>query len=149
MGKVACSVLFAWGVALAASLLSLVIVNVAHWTGRLVLFAPIVVLGDIILTFLVAALSAGVGALISMRSETVQQAVQALTAILLLPPMVLTMGLLVLGEMWKGRLNLGAIDGGQLLIILTALLVVVNVAVFSAGMLRFKRARLILARGAR
>jgi ABC-2 type transport system permease protein len=85
-GKVATSVLFAWGVTLIVLLISLVTVNILYGDGTLILFTPAVALADVGLSLLLALLSAGAGVLISLRSKTTQEASQNLIAILLLPP---------------------------------------------------------------
>ena len=142
-GKVAVSVAFAWGVTLAAVLLGLVTVNVAHWEGKLLLLTPTIALADLGLSFLLATLAAGAGVLISLRSETVQEAMQTLTAVLLLPPMLLGMvATLILRDQVRELFR--AFDGTQVLLIVLAVLAMIDLGVFAAAMARFQRARLIL-----
>jgi len=141
-GKVAVSVAFAWGVTLVAILLGLVTVNVAHWEGKLLLLTPTIALADLGLSFLLATLAAGAGVLISLRSETVQEAMQTLTAVLLLPPMLLGFVLQMFRDQVRGLF--GALDGNQVLLIVLAVLAMIDLGVFSAAMARFQRARLIL-----
>ncbi len=141
-GKVAVSVAFAWGVTLAAILLGLVTVNIAHGEGRLLLLTPTIALADLALSFLLATLSAGAGVLISLRSETVQQAAQTLTAVLLLPPMLLGMIMTLLQD--RVREFIGAFKGEQILLIVVAILAVIDVVVFVAAMTRFQRSRMYL-----
>jgi ABC-2 type transport system permease protein len=141
-GKVAVSVAFAWGVTLVAILAGFVTVNVAHWEGRLLLLTPTIALADLVLSFLLATLAAGVGVLISLRSETVQQATQTLTAVILLPPVVLGILMTLLADRVQGIL--GAIKGEQILLILIAILAVIDLVFFIAAMMRFQRARMYL-----
>ncbi|MGB5931973.1 MAG: ABC transporter permease subunit [Anaerolineae bacterium] len=141
-GKVAVSVAFAWGVTLAAILLGLVIVNVAHWEGKLLLLTPTIALADFGLSFLLGTLAAGAGVLISLRSHTVQEATQTLTAVLLLPPMLLGMFMTLLQD--RVREFIGAFKGEQILLIVVAILAVIDVVVFVAAMARFQRSRLYL-----
>ena len=141
-GKVAVSVAFAWGVTLAAILLGLVTVNVAHGEGKLLLLTPTIALADLGLSFLLATLAAGAGVLISLRSETVQEAMQTLTAVLLLPPMLLGFVLQMFRDQVRGLF--GALDGNQVLLIVLAVLAVIALGVFAAALARFQRARLIL-----
>ena len=142
-GKVAVSVAFAWGVTLAAILLGLVIVNVAHREGKLLLLTPTIALADLGLSFLLATLAAGAGVLISLRSQTVQEAIQTLTAVLLLPPMLLGMvATLMLPDQVRGLFR--TFDGTQVLLIVLAVLAMIDLGVFAAAMARFQRARLIL-----
>jgi len=141
-GKVAVSVAFAWGVPLVAILLGLVTVNVAHWEAKLLLLTPTIALADLGLSFLLATLAAGAGVLISLRSETVQEAMQTLTAVLLLPPMLLGFVLQMFRDQVRGLF--GALDGNQVLLIVLAVLAMIDLGVFSAVIARFQRARLIL-----
>ena len=141
-GKVAVSVAFAWGVTLAAILLGLVTVNVAHWEGKLLLLTPTIALADLALSFLLATLATGAGILISLRSKTVQEAQQTLTVVLIFPPMVLGMIMTLLQD--RVREFVGAFKGEQILLIVVAILAVIDVVVFVAAMARFQRSRMYL-----
>ena len=141
-GKVAVSVTFAWGVTLAAILLGLVTVNVAHWEGKLLLLTPTIALADLALSFLLATLATGAGILISLRSKTVQEAQQILTVVLIFPPMVLGMIMTLLQD--RVREFVGAFKGEQILLIVVAILAVIDVVVFVAAMARFQRSRMYL-----
>jgi ABC-2 type transport system permease protein len=141
LGKCALPVALAWGVTLGAILLGLVVVNVANWGGGLLLLTPTIALADVGLSFLLATLATGAGVLISLRSQTVQEAAQTLTMILVLPPMLLGMALGLLAE-HVGQF-LGAIDGEQLLLIVLAIVALADVALFAAALTRFQRSRLV------
>ena len=141
-GKSAVSVVFAWGVTLVTILLGLVTVNIAHGEGRLLLLTPTVALADLALSFLLATLATGAGILISLRSETVQEASQTLTAVLVLPPMLLGMLMTLLRD--RVQEILGAFKGEQILLIVVAILAVIDVVVFVAAMARFQRSRMYL-----
>jgi ABC-2 type transport system permease protein len=141
-GKVVVSVAFSWGVTLAAILLGLVIVNVAHWEGQVLLLTPTIALADLALSFLLATLATGAGVLISLRSHTVQEAAQALTAVLFVPPMLLGMLLTILRDR-VGEL-LGAVQGEHILLIVVAILAGIDVVVYIGAVTRFQRSRLYL-----
>ena len=141
-GKVAVSIAFAWGVTLATILMGLVTVNVAHWEGKLLLLTPTIALADLTLSFLLATLATGAGILISLRSKTVQEAMQTLTAVLLLPPMLLGMLMTLLRD--RVQEIIGALKGEQILLIVVAFLAVIDVVVFVAVMTRFQRSRMYL-----
>jgi len=141
-GKVAVSIAFAWGVTLATILMGLVTVNVAHWEGKLLLLTPTIALADLTLSFLLATLATGAGILISLRSKTVQEAMQTLTAVLLLPPMLLGMLMTLLRD--RVQEIIGALKGEQILLIVVAILAVIDVVVFVAVMTRFQRSRMYL-----
>lgn len=146
-GKMGISIVFAWGVTLAVLLLSLVTVNVAHWDGELLLYTPTVVIADLVLSLLMATLFASAGVLISMRSETVQQAAQILMAIFLVPVMLLQ----VIAMVFRNQLNdllggsLGNLDGTQVLLVVTGVLLLLTAGVLAAAVARFRRSRLFLA----
>ncbi len=146
-GKMGISIVFAWGVTLAVLLLSLVTVNVAHWDGKLLLYTPTVIIADLVLSFLMATLFASAGVLISMRSETVQQAAQILMAIFLVPIMLLQ----VIAMVFRNQLNdllgdsLSTLDGTQVLLVVTGILLLLTAGVLAAAVARFRRSRLFLA----
>jgi ABC-2 type transport system permease protein len=146
-GKMGISIVFAWGVTLAVLLLSLVTVNVAHWDGELLLYTPTVIIADLVLSFLMATLFASAGVLISMRSETVQQAAQILMAIFLVPIMLLQ----VIAMVFRNQLNdllgdsLSHLDGTQVLLVVTGVLLLLTAGVLAAAVARFRRSRLFLA----
>lgn len=146
--KVATSIVFAWGVTLMVLVLGLATVNVVHWDGHVLFYRPIVILADLALSFLVAALTAGAGVLFSLRSSTVQEAQQTLMAVLLFPPMILQFVLFaILGSAsGKARLKevLGVLSFEQVILIAAAIFVVLDLGCLMAAMARFKRARLIL-----
>jgi ABC-2 type transport system permease protein len=146
-GKMGISIVFALGVTLAVLLLSLVTVNVAHWDGELLLYTPTIIIADLVLSFLMATLFASAGVLISMRSQTVQQAAQILMAIFLVPIMLLQ----VIAMVFRNQLNdllggsLSNLDGTQVLLVVTGILLLLTAGVLAAAVARFRRSRLFLA----
>jgi ABC-2 type transport system permease protein len=146
-GKMAISIVFALGVTLAVLVLSLVTVNIAHGDGELLLYTPTIAIADLALSFLMATLFASAGVLISMRSETVQQAAQVLMAIFLVPIMLVQ----VLAMVFRNQLNdllkdsLNNLDGTQVLLVVTGVLFLLTAGVFAAAVARFRRSRLFLA----
>lgn len=143
LGKMAVSLMAAWGVTLIVLLLSLLTVNIAHWEGTPLFYSPTILLADLSLSLLIATLVASTGVLISMRAQTVQQAAQTLMAIFLVPPLVLQAVLVVFMD--RIRVWIGTIDGQQLLLIVLAVLVLLSAIVFSVALVRFRRSRLVLA----
>jgi ABC-2 type transport system permease protein len=141
-GKVAVSVAFAWGVTLVAIFLGLVTVNVAYWEGNVLLLTPTIALADLALSFLLATLASGAGVLISLRSQTVQEAAQAITAVLFVPPMLLGLLLTLLQD--RVRDLTGVLQGEHVLLIIVAILAVIDVVVYVAAMTRFQRSQMYL-----
>ena len=146
-GKCAVAVSFGWGLTLIVLLLALVTVSVTHWDGRVLLYSPEVAAADVTVSFLMAALTASAGVLISLRSETVQGAQQTLMAVLMIPPALLGPIVLVVagtGPEWRPKVLLANLGPTLVSLIILAVLVAVNSGLLLAAMARFQRARLIL-----
>jgi ABC-2 type transport system permease protein len=148
-GKVAVAVGYAWGMTLMLLLVSLAMVNVTHWDGQVLLYTPLMALGNVALSLLVAILVAGLGVLISLRAATVQEAQQNLMAATLFPFVLLQMiPLLLLNVVPDGRVHLRelvtAANPLQIILIVIAVLVVLDLGLLVAAMARYKRARLIV-----
>jgi len=140
-GKLIVPLAMGWGMAMLCLLLSLVVVNVAHWEGKILFYTPPIALGSLALSFLMAALTAGAGVFISLRTATAQEATQILTAAILIPPMLLQ----VLPLLFRDQMAqfIDSVNGPQLLAIVLVVLAVADVAVLLATVARFRRARLI------
>jgi len=147
-GKIITSVLFGWGVTVILLAIGLVTVNVAHWDGHILFYKPSILLADLAFSLLVAMLTAGAGVLFSLRAATTQEAQQTLMAVLLIPPMILQFALFAImgSDSGKARLNevLGALSFKQIILVIVAVLVVLDLGLLLAAMARFQRARLIV-----
>ena len=147
-GKMITSVLFGWGVTLVLLGIGLVTVNVAHWDGHILFYKPSILLADLAFSFLVAMLTAGAGVLFSLRAATAQEAQQTLMAVLLIPPMILQFALFAILGSESGEARFREVMAGlsfeQVILVIAAFLVVLDVALLMAAMARFKRARLVL-----
>ncbi|HHH83375.1 MAG TPA: ABC-2 type transporter [Chloroflexi bacterium] len=148
-GKVVVAVGYAWGITLMLLLVSLVMVNITHWDGRVLFYTPIMVLANVALSLLFASLVAGLGVLISLRAATVQEAQQNLMTATLFPLVLLQIvPLLLLNVVPNGKALLrklvAAANPTQIILVVIASLVVLDLALFVAAMARFKRARLIV-----
>ena len=148
LGKIITSVAFGWGVTLIVLLVGLVTVNVVHWDGHVLFYKPSILLADLAFSLLVALLTAAAGVLFSLRSATVQEAQQSLMAVLLIPPSILgvVMSAIMGSASASARLQqvLGALSFEQVILVIVAVLLVLDVVLLMAAMSRFKRARLIL-----
>jgi ABC-2 type transport system permease protein len=141
-GKYALSVGFAWSATVLFLLLSLVFANIAAAGEGIFFFKPIIIVADLVLSFLLATLFASAGVIISMRSATVQEASQILLAFFLVPPMILQVGL---AFFLKDAIDFAeSLNGEILLLIIVAVLVVLNLLMFSAALARFRRPRLVM-----
>jgi ABC-2 type transport system permease protein len=148
-GKVAMSVSYALVITLALHLVSLVVVNIARWDGRIVLYTPIVALANLALSLLMAGLVANLGVLISIRAVTVQGAQQTLMSVTLYPIVFLQLIPLILlnivpdGKAYL-RVLVAAADPTQVILVVIAVLLVLDLGLIIAAQARFKRAQLIL-----
>jgi ABC-2 type transport system permease protein len=88
-----------------------------------------------------ALLTAGAGVFVSLKAATAQEAAQILTFAILIPPMLLQIIPLVFRDQMQRFLD--TVNGPQLLLIVLAVLVVVDIAVLLAAVARFQRSRLI------
>ena len=147
-GKVITSVAYGWGVTLVLLLVSLVTVNIAYWDGHIMFYKTSLLLADLAFSLLIALLTAGAGVLFSLRSATVQEAQQTLMAVLLIPPLILQFALFAILGSESGRARLHglsvALSFEQIILIVAAVLLVLDLGLLMAAMARFKRARLIL-----
>lgn len=141
-GKMAMAVAFAWGVTIAVLLLGLVTVNVAHRDGEFLFYTPTLALGNLALSLLISTLCASTGVLVSLRSETVQEATQTLMAIFLVPPMILQMILFMFIDQLRDPLK--NLNGEQVLLIVLVALAVIDLGVSALAVARFRRSRLHL-----
>ncbi len=147
-GKIITSVAFGWGVTLVLLLISLVTVNVAHWDGHILFYKPSILLAALAFSFLVAMLTAGAGVLFSLRAATAQEAQQTLMAVLLIPPMILQFALFAILSSESGEARFREVLSGlsfeQVVLVIVAVLLALDVGLLLAAMARFRRARLIL-----
>jgi ABC-2 type transport system permease protein len=141
-GKLAVAVAYGWIVALIAIVVALLTVNVAHWQGHVILYSPAVIVADVVLTFQMAMLVAGVGILISLRAASVQAAQQLLVTIMLVPPIVLAVILTAFHKQIASAL--GGLSFMEAVLIAMGVLIVVDVIFLLIDIARFQRARLIL-----
>ena len=145
LGKIAAAVAYGWGITMVSVLVGLITVNVVHWQGELIFYPPATGLGIVALSFLVAALAAGLGVLVSLRAATVRQAQQtfSIAFFLLFIPLF---AFPLLPEEWQARFVQIAANANLASIVLGVafLLLIVDAALFVAAMARFKRDRLIL-----
>ncbi len=142
VGKLILPIVMGWVMGLMVLVVSLITVNVAHWSGKLLFFTPPIFLGSLALSLLMATLTAGLGVFVSLRARTAQEAAQILIAIILIPPMLLQVVPLLLRDQIGPFIE--SINGPQLLMIVVAVLVVADVVVLLATVARFRRSRLIL-----
>jgi ABC-2 type transport system permease protein len=148
-GKVGIAVCFASASALGTVLLGLVTVNVTHPGYRLLLYPLTVFVGDLLLSLLMATLSAAMGVFVSLRAATVREAEQNMMALLAGGSMVLAWVPILFLKTIPGREArfaelLASLDVMQSAAILLFALIALDIAFLVAAKRRFQRARLIL-----
>ena len=141
-GKLVTPIVVGWGAALLLSLVSLVVVNVAHGEGELLLFTLPIAMGILTLSFLLSTTMAGAGVLTSLRSETVQEAMQKLLNFITIPAVLVQVLPLLFREQFMTFMK--TVDGMQLLIIVVVVLVMIDIGVFAVAFTRFRRSQMYL-----
>jgi len=148
IGKIAASVLFAWGATIAVLLLSALTVNALNWDGTVMFYSSTVLAADLALSLLVALMTAGAGVLISMRMDTVQSAQQSLMMILMIPLVVVQIGGVVVLQNMGGRGQIkeffAALELGEVALVVAVALLVIDLVLLVGAFASFRRARLIL-----
>ena len=147
-GKITVSVLFGWGMALAFIIVSTLAVNIASWDGQFHLYSTPLLIGNVLLSLLMAILTAGAGVLFSLRSDTVQQAQQSLMAVMLIPFVLGQVVVFILLSSQGGRERLRELTQQvtveQVVIVAALLMSGLAAGLFWAAVRRFQRERLIL-----
>lgn len=147
-GKVLLAVAYGWGMTMAVLLAALIPVNLMHWAGRILVYRAEVALANLLVSFLMSALIANLGVLVSLRSATAQGAQQVLISVLLVPLLVLqVIPMILLSVVPNGRELLKewlSVDLTSVVLVVIAVLVVMNAGLLLAAMARFKRSRLHL-----
>lgn len=146
LGKIGATVGYVSGVTLIGLIVGLVTLNLFQAAGEVVLYKPAVFLGAAALSLLGAFFGAVVGAMISIRAATVQQAYQnlrILLVLLLVGPIILMQ---TLPDKWRERLVewMSAAESFNMALIGILLFTVLDVFLFLVALTRFKRDRLIL-----
>jgi len=146
LGKVAAVAAYGWGFALLTAALSLVSVNAFHWQGHVVTFPMVTMMSIPVFSLLTAMLAATAGVLVSLRAPTARQAGQMLSISVMLVLFVPIFGIKALPAEVRATLFAVLMAGGvqMTLALLAVVLVVVDAALLSAGLVRFQRSRLLL-----
>jgi len=145
IGKLAASIAYGWGLTLACVLLGLVSINFAYGRGQLLLYPWKISLGMMVLSFLVAALAASLGMLVSLRAATVRQAQQTFSIaffVLFIPLFMFPM----LPAEWKLKVAqvVEKINIETAAMAVISLLLLVDCILVALTFARFKRDKLIL-----
>lgn len=146
-GKLLMGVAYGWGITLFVLIVSLVPVNILHWSGQVVFFTPVISLANVVISLLVSVLVASLGVLISLRAETIQGAQQTLMSVLLIPLFIVqVVPMLLMSVVPDGKEILGRVlsaDGRIVMAATVAILLVLDVVLFLLVKARFRRPRLL------
>jgi ABC-2 type transport system permease protein len=145
LGKVGTGILYGWGTSLIGMLLSLITVNLSAGHGKLLLYPPYIAIGLPITSFLVAALAAGIGVLVSLHASTVRQAQQTVGIAFFVVFLPLFLIPLMPNE-WKTGLThfLETADFSVIGIWVLVTLFVVDLTLIGISALHFRRDKLVL-----
>ena len=146
-GKIAACMAYGWLVSLACILAGAVTVNIANWHGQILMFHDaaswlLLSLGPLLLGGTIAT----AGVLVSLHAPTVRQAQQTLSVAFVVVVVGTIFGSSMLPadwQTWFARV-LVTWSAADLVLAGAAVLLAVDVALLSAGMARFQRARLVL-----
>jgi ABC-2 type transport system permease protein len=144
-GKIGAAVAYALAIAAASLLLGVVTVNVVVRPERLLLYPPATLAGALVMNLLGAALIAGLGVLVSLRSASVRQAGQLMGIAVLLVGFAPVMGIRALSAYWRSHGHaVTAADTALAVLVGLALLILLDTSLIAAAVLRFRRSRLLL-----
>ena len=146
LGKVVAAVAYGWGFMVVNAMVGLVTVNLANTDQAILLYSPqaILILG--VFGLLGAGIVACGGSLVALRAPTVRQAAQNMSLVVVAVLLVPALAIPALPQYLRQQIidTLVGLDWLAIGVGLAAILVVLDVALFAAAMLRFRRTRLIL-----
>jgi len=142
-GKMFLPVAVGWGAALGLTLISLVVVNLAHGGNGLLFYTPTIVIGILFLSFLSATLMASGGVLTSLSASSAQEAAQKLMMFVMVPAMVVQ----IVPMLFRDQIvrTISILEGDQILIIFGITLLVIDLIVFLMARIKFQRSEMYLA----
>ncbi len=146
LGKLAASVLYGWGTAMAAVLVGALTVNVTVHAGTILFYPPLLFAGVAVVSLLAALLMACIGILVSLNAETVRQAYQRLSIGFLAIWFVPILGLQIMPQAWRATLlqSLNGVDPLRVVLIFAVVLIVADAALLGVAFSRFQRSKLVL-----
>lgn len=147
LGKIAACIAYGWLITIACVVLGVITVNIANWNGQIMMFHDVPSwLGLILAPPLLGAVMASVGVFVSLHAATVRQAQQTLSVALMIILFGAIFGYGALPAAWKASLIRIVFEWSLTGIILAAagVVLLIDIALVSAAMARFQRARLVL-----
>lgn len=145
-GKLVAAVSYGWGFSLITLIVSTIVINVVHGHGQLLMYAPGILIGIIVLSLLVSILAAGLGVWVSLHAASMQQAQQQLSLAMVLLFLVPVFGFQLLPKDTKLSV-VNAIESGDatnVVIVVAIVILILDLLFIGLAMARFQRAQLIL-----
>ena len=146
-GKLLTSIIFGWGMSLLLLLVSLMVVNLLNGQPEFQNYQANILWMDVVGSFLMAGFVSSLGIVISLRSATVQSAAQSIMMMLFMP-FLLLQAVIFLLPVFLPKSTVTALadqlNFNNILLVILAILLVVDVILFLGAMSRFQRSRLIL-----
>jgi len=140
-GKLGVAVIFSMVLVAIVLVLGLLTANMFHWEGKLLLYLAGNLGITLVISLLMSVLVASIGVIISLGSETVQEATQTLAGVILVPPIILGMLVLIFRREFISFVVMVGRPVSGLVVLL--LFILVDVALVAELKRRFHRARLL------
>jgi ABC-2 type transport system permease protein len=145
-GKLLMSVLFGWGMTLFLLVVSLVVVNILERDGGFQFYQSNILWINVTGSLLMSGMVAGLGVLISLRSQTVQSAAQTIILMLFMPILLLQAVVFLLptflpAETVKALFE--TLDVSTTVLIILGAMVLINIGLLLGTIARFERSKLI------
>ena len=144
-GKIGAAMAYALAIAVASLGLGAVTVNLLARPDRLLLYPPATLAGALVVNLLGAALIAGLGVLVSLRSASVRQAGQLMGIAVLVTGFAPVLGIRAVAGYWRSQGHvLSAADAALAAIAGIGIFALLDVSLVAAAAFRFRRSRLLL-----
>jgi len=146
LGKILSAVLYALVITVIIIILGLITVNIANPLGGLHFYPVRYLVPGAVLSILVAWLASGIGVLVSLRSSTVRQAQQTLSFGIIIFAFLPGLILPLLPDTAKDDLAVffETVGTTRSFLLFLLFLLVINILLLKASLMRFRRTRLIL-----
>ncbi len=145
-GKLLVSVLYSFIMTLIFIALALVVLNIAYWDGKIIMYPVALLEFALMVALLLDTLFAAIGVLISLRAHTVRQGSETLFMVIFaLAAIPIALYLILPNGLKNGLLNwLSTTDAAIVGLVVLAVLAVACLIALYLAMLSFRRSKLIL-----
>jgi len=146
LGKAASGVWYGWSLTMISLVLGTIAINLTIDQETFLFYGPGMLLGVLLWSLLSAGLAAGVGIIVSLRAVTVRQAQQSLSISIMLLLFIPVLGVRAISDKTKELLFdwFEAFTLQEVVLTVSAILLVLDIILLKAAMVRFKRENLIL-----